>query len=111
MSIRNIIVGIVAIVVVLGGLAYFLGWFTEEPPELPDVPETMQEGDMPLTPEGEEEPLPDPAETGGTIDDALPEPAEVEEAVDDVLPDQEEIEETIDDMPPDQEETDETTRN
>jgi len=31
MSIRNIIVGIVAIVVVLGGLAYFLGWFTETP--------------------------------------------------------------------------------
>lgn len=111
MSIRNIIAGIVAIVVVLGGLAYFLGWFSEEPPVLPDVPETMQEGDMPLTPEGEEEPLPDPAETGATIDDALPDAAEVEEAVDDVLPDAEEIEETIDDVLPDQEETEETTQN
>jgi len=59
MSMRTIISAIVVLVVVLGGLAYFLGWFTEEPPELPDVPETMQEGEMPLTPEGEEAPMQD----------------------------------------------------
>jgi len=56
MSMRTIISAIVLLVVVLGGLAYFLGWFTEQPP---DVPEAMQEGDMPLTPEGEAEPTPD----------------------------------------------------
>lgn len=107
MSMRNIIVGIVAIVVVLGGIAYFLGWFTEEPPALPDVPDTMQEGDMPLTPEGQEEPLPDPGETGAAIEDALPDA----ETVEDLLPDPDEIEETLEEALPETEETEELERN
>ncbi len=61
MSTRNIIIAIVVVVIVLGGLAYFLGWFTQQPPDLPEAPETTIEGDMPLTPEEDEEPLPDTA--------------------------------------------------
>ena len=56
---KRIILPILALVVILAILGWALGWFTQTQPDLPQVPETTQEGDMPLTPEGEEEPLPD----------------------------------------------------
>ncbi len=56
---KRLILPILALVVILAILAWALGWFTQSPPDLPEVPETMQEGEMPLTPENEAEPLPD----------------------------------------------------
>lgn len=56
---KKVILPILALVVILALLAWILGWFTATPPDLPDVPETVQEGEMPITPEGEAEPLPD----------------------------------------------------
>lgn len=55
---KRIILPIIGLVVILAILAWVLGWFTPTQPDLPEVPESTIEGEMPLTPDGQAEPLP-----------------------------------------------------